>query len=202
MLVQTQGIICSSRNHGEHGAVVRILTPDKGLLAGYVRGARSRTLRPILIPANRVSAVFSGRDQGQLPSLTVELMVSRGALLSEALATAGLEWSTGVASAILPENHPYPAIYQALDGLIEAIAMAPNARRWAGALTRYEQILLTELGFGEEFLSRPIAVDWPEIVDQLNATGERLGSHLLYGRQIELLDARTRLTDRLKRAVA
>ncbi len=202
MQFETQAIVCSARNHGEHGAVVRLLTPDHGLVVGYVRGARSRTLRPILIPANSVAATFSGRVPGQMPALTLELIVSRGPLLGEALATAGLEWSTGVASAILPENHPYPRIYQALDGLLEAISLAPTARRWAGALIRYEQVLLAELGFGEDFAEEHIAQDWPEIVRQITETGERLTTHLLGGRQTDLLSGRVRLTDRLKRAVA
>jgi DNA repair protein RecO (recombination protein O) len=61
------------RAHGEHGAVVRALTPDNGLMAGYVRGGRSRTMRPVLIPGNRVQAEFRARTAEQLASLSVEL---------------------------------------------------------------------------------------------------------------------------------
>ena len=41
-------LVCALLPHGEHGAVLRFLTPDHGLVAGYVRGARSRRLRPAL----------------------------------------------------------------------------------------------------------------------------------------------------------
>jgi DNA repair protein RecO (recombination protein O) len=43
---------------------------------------------------------------------------------------------------------PYPRIHAALDGLLGAIEAAPSARGWAGALARYELLLLSELGFG------------------------------------------------------
>ena len=35
--LQTQAIVCALRNHGEHGAVARLMTPDDGLCAA--RGA-------------------------------------------------------------------------------------------------------------------------------------------------------------------
>ena len=62
--LSTEGIVCSVRHHGEHGAIARLLTPDDGLVAGYVRGGRSRRMRPILIPANLVQAEFRARTAG------------------------------------------------------------------------------------------------------------------------------------------
>ena len=49
MRSETQAIVCALRNHGEHGAIVRLMTPEQGLIAAYVRGARGRRLRPVLI---------------------------------------------------------------------------------------------------------------------------------------------------------
>jgi DNA repair protein RecO (recombination protein O) len=48
--IETEAIVCAVRPHGEHGAIVRALTPSDGIQAGYVRGGRSRRLRPILMP--------------------------------------------------------------------------------------------------------------------------------------------------------
>ena len=56
MLIQSPAIIVAVRQHGEHGAIVRALTPRDGLQAGYVRGGRSRRLRPVLLPGNLVEA--------------------------------------------------------------------------------------------------------------------------------------------------
>ncbi|WP_174292887.1 recombination protein O N-terminal domain-containing protein, partial [Sphingomonas bacterium] len=56
MHLHSDAIILSVRGHGEHGAIVRALTPADGIQPGYVRGGRSRQLRPVLQPANTVRA--------------------------------------------------------------------------------------------------------------------------------------------------
>lgn len=146
--LRTSAIICSVRQHGEHGAVVRSLTPENGLIAGYVRGARSRTMRPVLIPSNIVQADYRARTEDQLASMTAELEQSRGPYLGEPLASAALDWVTALTSAILPEEHSYPQLHSALSALLDAICAAPSAKGWAVALVRYELLLLSELGFG------------------------------------------------------
>ena len=146
--LRTSAIICSVRPHGEHGAVVRSLTPENGLIAGYVRGAKSRSMRPLLIPSNIVQAEFRARTEEQLASMTAELTQSRGPYLSEPLASAALDWVTALTAAVLPEEQAYPKIHSALDALLNAICNAPSARGWVTALVRYEQLLLSELGFG------------------------------------------------------
>lgn len=146
--LRTSAIICSVRQHGEHGAVVRSLTPENGLMAGYVRGARSRTMRPVLIPSNIVQADYRARTEDQLASMTAELQQSRGPYLGEPLASAALEWVTALTAAILPEEHSYPHLHSALLALLDAICGAPSAKGWVVALVRYELLLLSELGFG------------------------------------------------------
>ncbi|MDI1295195.1 MAG: DNA repair protein RecO, partial [bacterium] len=147
-ILLTQAIVCSVRHHGEHGAIARLLTPDHGLTAGYVRGGRSRVMRPVLLPGNVVAAEFRARTQEQLSGLTVELAHSRAPLLAEPLPAAAIDWSCALTAAALSEGTPHPALYQALDGVLGAIEAAPAARGWAVALVRYELLLLAELGFG------------------------------------------------------
>ena len=148
MRLETLAIICAVRPHGEHGAVVRAFTPGDGVLAGYVRGGRSRRLRPILLPGNLVAAEYRARTPEQLPHLGVELVASRGALHSEPLPAAAIEWLTALTSTALPEGQAYPRLYEALDGVLSAVEAAPSARIWAAALAGYELLLLSELGFG------------------------------------------------------
>lgn len=136
------------RQHGEHGAIARLLTAESGLLAGYVRGGHSRRLRPVLVPGNDVQAEFRARTEEQLPGLTVELVHSRAPLLAEPLAAAAIDWACALTAAALPEGNPYPALFQALGGVLAAVEAAPAARGWAVALVRYELLLLAELGFG------------------------------------------------------
>jgi len=146
-------IVCAVRAHGEHGAVARLLTPEDGLQPGYVRGGHSRRLRPILLPGNLVAAEYRARTEEQLASLTVELIHSRAGLFAEPLPAAAIEWVTALTAVALPEGLPMPRLYTALDGVLAAIEAAPSARGWAGALVRYELLLLSELGFGLDLAS-------------------------------------------------
>ena len=197
MRIESQAIIVAVRPHGEHGAIVRALTPGDGVQPGYVRGGKSRRLRPVLVPGNLVQAEFRARTDEQLAHLSVELVHSRAFLLGEPLAAAGLEWSCALTAAALPEGQPYPSVYQGLDGLLAAIEAAPSARGWALALLRYELLLLAELGFGleREELQRVPGT----IREGLRVTGDRLSRDLLTGHQAEVLAARERLVERLKR---
>jgi DNA repair protein RecO (recombination protein O) len=195
MLISAETIVCGVRAHGEHGAIVRGLTAEHGLLAGYVRGGRSRRLRPILSAGNIVQAEFRARTEEQLAALTVELVTSRAALMEEPLPAAALDWATALAAATLPEGHPYPRIYSALDGVVAAIEAASVARDWAHGLARYELLVLAELGFGSD------AVAQGGLLEGLKANGERLSADLFAGRRIDVMAARERLIDRLTRAI-
>jgi DNA repair protein RecO (recombination protein O) len=240
MRLLTPAIICAVRGHGEHGAIVRALTPSDGMQPGFVRGGRSRRLRPVLMAGNLVQAEYRARTEDQLAQLTVELTASRGALHDEPLAAAAIEWATALAASALPEGQAYPQLYQALDGLLAAIEAAPSARIWAAALVRFELLILSELGFGLDLsecaatgastdlafvsprsgraVSRAGAGEyqdrlfplpelmlsggeagWTDVLAGLRITGHFLGRDILIDRQSDLLAARGRLVDRLKR---
>jgi len=100
-------------------------------------------------------------------------------------------------AAALPERQPYPRLFEGLDGLLTAIEAAPSARGWAAALVRYELLLLAELGFGldeTELEALP-----GTILARLKLTGGRIARDLLTERRAEVLAARERLVERLKR---
>jgi DNA repair protein RecO (recombination protein O) len=188
MHITASAIVVAVRAHGEHGAIVRALTADHGLLAGYVQGGRSRRLRPILSVGNIVAAEFRTRSETQLASLSVEPMLSRASLLAEPLAAAAIEWVTALAAVTMPEGHPYPQIYATLDAILVAVESAPSARGWVPALVQYEALILAELGYGSD-------------VRTLRETGEALRDDLLTGRRGDILPARDRLIDRIDRAM-
>jgi DNA repair protein RecO (recombination protein O) len=238
--IEGPAIICSVRTHGEHGAIVRALTPSDGMQAGYVRGGRSRRVKPILLAGNLVQAEFRSRTEEQLAHLSVELVASRAPLLVEALPAAAIEWSTALTASALPEGQPYPRLYEALDGVLSAVEAAPSAKGWAAALVRYELLLLSELGFGLDlsecaatgavedlafvspksgravssagageyrdrllplppFLLQGGEGSWAEILHGFQLTGHFLGRDLLIERQSDILAARERLVERLRR---
>jgi DNA repair protein RecO (recombination protein O) len=242
MRLETSAIILAVRPHGEHGAIVRALTPQAGLQPGFVRGGRSRRLRPVLLPGNLVAADYRARTAEQLAQLAVELVHSRAALLAEPLPAAALEWTAALTAAALPEGQPYPSVYEGLDGLLAAIEAAPSARGWASALVRYELLLLGALGFGldlgecaatgaredlafvspksgravtregagayrDRLLPLPAWLaepgrdvpDWDGIHDGLRLTGHFIARDLMIERRADVLTARERLMERLRR---
>ena len=148
MRFTTPAIVVALRAHGEHGGVVRLMTPEHGLQAAYVRGARGRRMRPVLLAGNLVEASLAARTDTQLAQATVELIHSRAPLLAEPLAAAAIAWISALTATILPEGQCYPRLYAGLDGLLAAIEAAPAASGWGAALVRYELLLLVELGFG------------------------------------------------------
>lgn len=209
MQIDAPALILTVRAHGEHGAIVAALTRDHGAMTGYVRGGRGRTLRPVLLPGNLVQAQFRARTAEQMAGLTVELTESRAAVLGEPLAAAAVQWVTVLTGTVLPEGHSYPRLFEALSGLIGAIAAAPSARGWAAALVQYELLLLAELGYGvdPEQSSLPDSprggqAEWAEIHRALIFTGRELAQHFPTERRGDIYATRERLIDRIAELAA
>ena len=150
MHLDTPAIIVAVLPHGEHGAVVRFLAPDAGLVAGYVRGGRSRRLRPVLQPGNGVMLQLRSRVDSQLAAATVELTAARAALATGGIAVAALDWLTALCAQALPQDMPHPALYRALAALTEAIAAAALPLTLGEGVVRFEWLLLAELGFAPD----------------------------------------------------
>ena len=202
MQIETDAIICAARTHGEHGTIVRMLTPADGLVAAYVRGGRGRRMRPMLIPGNEVSAQIRSRTDSQLPQAMIELVHSRAPILAEPLPSAAIEWVTALVTAALPERQPYPRIHGAMSGVLDAIEAAPSAIGWSAALVRFEQLLAGEIGYGRDLKEISLKDSWPEILTALEVSSRSLFRDVLTGRTAALEDSRARLLDRLRRAAS
>lgn len=201
MLVRSAAILCANSAHGEHGAVIRALTADHGLVAAYVAGARGRTLRPVLIPGNRVALELHARGDSRLPAARVELVASRAPWLVEPLPAAAIGWATALTAATLPERHPYPALHAALEALLEAVCVAPSARGWVPGLIAFEALLLREVGYGSAAVSGADE-DFAAQIARLDRQGEAIAGRLLADRRRDVMAARTILLDRLRRIAA
>lgn len=172
--------------------VARLLTHDFGLVAVFVAGGRGRLLRPVLIPGNRVAADIRARAESQLPYARIESETSRAPWLGEPLPAAAINWLTALTATVLPERHPYPVLYEALDGLLEAICVAPSARGWSPAQLAYEALILGELGYGAP---SPEGT-W---LERFDASGAALSRYLLADRRGDVMAARAMLRERLAR---
>ena len=196
MQLKAPAIVLAARPHGENAVILRALTEEAGLVAAYVAGGQGRRLRPVVIPGNAVEADIRARSASQLPFGKVELVTSRAPWLNEPLPAAAILWVTALTASTLPERNPYPSLYEALSGLLDAICHAPSARGWAPALISYEVLLLRELGYGG---AKPQAVDLPQTIAALRALAPALERYLLADRRGDAMAARTRLIERLAR---
>jgi DNA repair protein RecO (recombination protein O) len=140
-----EGIILSTRSHGETDAIAEVLTRAHGRHLGLVRGGRSRRQRPALQPGNVVNAHWRARLAEHLGNYTLEMIDARAALvLDDATALAGLI-TLCVLARLLPEREPHGALHDTARLVLDHIG-EPDV--WPGLLVRWEMGLLDELGFG------------------------------------------------------
>jgi DNA repair protein RecO (recombination protein O) len=200
MHLRAPAILLAARPHGETAVVARMLTAEQGVVAGYVAGGRGRRLRPVVIPGNLVELQLTARSDNQLPFARVELLESRGPWLGEPLPAAAIGWACALTATALPERHAYPALYDALAGLLEAVCQAPSARGWAGALVGYEALLLRELGYGGD-AARAVG-DFEANLAEMDRLAGPLDHYLLADRRGDVMAARARLRELLGRMAA
>jgi DNA repair protein RecO (recombination protein O) len=197
MHARAPAILLSARQSGEAGVLARFFTQEFGLVAAYVAGGRGRNLRPVLIPGNLVDLQLTMRPGTQLPFARPELTRSRAPFIGEPLAAAAITWACALTAAALPERQAYPALFSALGGVLDAVASAPAARDWAGALAGYETLLLRDLGYGGEGV-RPTG-SLAEVIAALDALGPAIDHYLLAGNRADVMAARHRLRELLGR---
>ena len=141
-----QGILLSSRTHGETSAIIEVFTPSRGRHAGVVRGGTSRKLAPVLQPGAQLDVTWKARLEDHLGSFAVEPVRSRAALvMGDRLALAGLNAVTALLSFCLPEREPHRALYRRSEQLLDLLG---QNEVWPLAYLRWELALLEEMGFG------------------------------------------------------
>lgn len=140
-----QGIVLSTRPHGESSAIATLLTREHGRRGGLVMGGRSSRQRGALEPGTLVAARWRGRLPDHLGTLAVEPV--RGyaaAFLDDPLGLAALASACALVEAAVPEHQPHPALFDGLMVLFDLL----GGDAWAESYVRWEVGLLAELGFG------------------------------------------------------
>lgn len=197
MRLRAPAIVLAARPHAETGSVARLFTEEAGVVAAYVAGGRGRRLRPVLLPGNRVAVELSARASSQLPFARLELLESRAPFLAEPMIAAAVGWVAALTATTLPERNLYPAVHQALDGLLAAICAAPSASGWLPALVTFERLLLRELGYGSSRL--PIPPGFADQLDLFARQGRAIAHYLLADARGDVMAARGMLEERLRR---
>ena len=141
-----QGILLSSRTHGETSAIIEVFTPSRGRHAGVVRGGASRKLAPVLQPGAQLDLAWRARLEDHLGTFQPELLRSRAAAsMGDRLSLAGLNAVTSLLLFALPEREAHAPLYARTEALLDLLGQADV---WPLAYLQWELALLDELGFG------------------------------------------------------
>ena len=141
-----EAVVLSARPHGESGAIVQLLTRERGRHAGFVRGALGRTGRAVWQPGNMIDVTWRARLSDNLGALDGELLRGYAAEAMEAAdRLACLSSACVVAQTALPEREPHQGIFEGLRVLLDSIA---DDSVWPMIYVHWELGLLRELGFG------------------------------------------------------
>ena len=138
------GVLISSRLHGETSAIIQVFTAAHGRHAGVVRGGASRKLAAVLQPGTQVQVTWSARLESHIGNFTVEPVTSRAAIMSDRLALAALNSIAALLHLALAERDPHPGLWVKTTALLDLL-MTPD---WQPAYLRWELDLLEELGYG------------------------------------------------------
>lgn len=148
-----QAIVLSAKKHGEHAAIVHLLTREYGIHAGLVRGGAGRRQRPIFQPGNLVHAHWRARLPEHLGTLTCEPDQALGsAVLHDAARLACVGSASTLLLRALPEREPHGVIFDGLLVLLRAMRDdGPSEKNWPSVYVKWELGLLQELGYGLDF---------------------------------------------------
>ena len=146
-----EGVVVSTRRHGESSAVVCLFTHEHGRHSGLARGISNKRNWGLYQLGNEVSASWRGRLGEHLGTLTCELTDARAArLIEDQKRLEALASVCSLLEAALPERHPYPELYS---NTVDLLREFDANGCWLSALILWELQLLAELGFGLDLSS-------------------------------------------------
>lgn len=162
--------VLNLRPFAEGGALVSLLTRERGLHRGLLRGVRKNAV----LAGAPVQASWRARLAEHLGTLSLEPAGEAVAarLFDDGARLMALQSACAVAAEALPEREPHPAIYDGFAAFLAAL----DGPHWAAVYVRWEMGVLADLGFGID-LSRCAATGQApgEGNDQLAYVSPRTG---------------------------
>lgn len=172
-----QGILLSTRRHGESAVIIDVFTRDHGRHAGLVRGGAGRKLGPVLQPGAQLDLTWRARLQDSLGSYTVEPLRSRTHMaISDRRALSGLNVVCALLSFCLPDREAHIELFQNTEFLLDLLA---HPEVWPLAYVKWEMQLLEEMGFGLDLTTCAVTGATQDLVFVSPKTGRavsRLGA--------------------------
>jgi DNA repair protein RecO (recombination protein O) len=144
------GIVLGVRKHGETSVILELMTAERGLHLGLVRGGAGTRMRGILQPGNSLRATWRARLDDHLGNYAVEGINLRAAgFLSAAHAVHGVTHLAALCR-LLAEREPHASIHRALEMILDTL---DDAAAVAPMVAQFELVFLAELGFGLDLSS-------------------------------------------------
>ena len=140
-----EGILLSSRRHGDSSANIEVFTPTRGRHAGVVRGGASRRMAPLLQPGAQLDVAWRARLEDHIGTYTVEPVRSRAASMADRQSLAGLNAVLALLLFCLPERAAHDRLYRRTEALLD---LMERRDVWPLAYLHWEMVLLDEMGFG------------------------------------------------------
>lgn len=145
---EENGIVLSTRAHGENGLIVILLTETQGRVVGYVPGGQSRSKRQGLEAGASVYARYSARVMDQMGTFTLEpVRQVAGLIMDDGVKLAALLSACALCDSSLPEREAHPALYHGFAALMQQL----TGDLWGPAYVAWEVALMKELGFALDF---------------------------------------------------
>ncbi len=139
-----QGLVLAVKPFGERDALVELLCAERGRVRGLVKGGRGTRggIAAVLQPFNSVGYEHFRRLDGQLGTLSVEMVKSRASIWMGVHEGAFVvPYLSELLSGLLPEEHPYEGLNERVVKTLEA------GHGWRG-LVAFELWLLDVVGYG------------------------------------------------------
>ncbi|MEM8631532.1 MAG: DNA repair protein RecO [Pseudomonadota bacterium] len=140
-----EGVLLTTRTHGETSVIAEVFTATHGRHVGVVRGGISRRLAPHLQSGAQLDMTWRARLEEHLGTFTVEPLKSRSAqVMGDRQALAALNAVCALLSFSLPEREAHPGLYAATIALVDILGAEDG---WQRVYLQWERALLADLGF-------------------------------------------------------
>lgn len=142
---QDDGIVLSTRRHGETAAILEVLTAHHGRHLGVLPGGASRKKAAMLQPGTGLRLTWHARLDEHIGKFSAEPVQQRAGVLGDGVALNALGAAAALLHLALPERQSHPRLYAATLSLFDGLERGGD---WAAVYLRWELLLLEEMGFG------------------------------------------------------